>query len=148
MAAESRETIETNAPSCASARATEKPRPLLAPATIATLPFRPRSIPTSVLLVLKFLLRKNSKNRHSERRFCAKNPSQPFVLNQEEFFASLSNDDQWTFSARCLAAEAEFAAASSRCVSSARGRYRGSRNICGFLAASNQEKRQRTRRRS
>jgi hypothetical protein len=30
---------------------------------------------------------KKSFGCHSERRFCAKNPSQAFVLNQEGFFA-------------------------------------------------------------
>src|SRR6266446_6848814 len=34
-------------------------------------------------------LRKKAENCHSERRFCAKNPSWSFVFNREGFFASL-----------------------------------------------------------
>src|SRR4030081_1213689 len=51
IAAESREAIEISAPSCAKTRATAKPKPRLAPETIATLPFSPKSITTSYLFV-------------------------------------------------------------------------------------------------
>ena len=48
MPSSSREAIETSTPSAASARATAKPSPLLAPPTIATLCVRPRSMPNMV----------------------------------------------------------------------------------------------------
>src|SRR5438552_7980008 len=44
IAAASRDAIDTCAPSAASARATAKPSPLLAPPTIATLFVRPKSM--------------------------------------------------------------------------------------------------------
>ena len=59
-----------------------------------------------------YSLHKNVEYRHSERRFCAKNPSLFFVLNQEGFFvefipapAGAQNDDRGIFSESCLAAE-------------------------------------------
>ena len=48
IAASSRDAIDTNAPSAASACATAKPRPRLAPATIATFPFNPKSMPPRI----------------------------------------------------------------------------------------------------
>jgi hypothetical protein len=35
---------------------------------------------------------KKEKSRHSERRFCAKNPSLPFVVNTEGFLAALQRE--------------------------------------------------------